>query len=96
MSEVFVAVRKIKGREQLKIYIINENGKLYSTKEEICNKLTYTFSLLFNTHNYSQEFRIINRKAEKTDIEFGNDHIGIYNRALTIRLDLEEALRHSR
>ena len=43
-------------------------------QQKICNKLASIFILLSSTHNYSREFQIIKREAEKTEIDVCNDN----------------------
>ena len=80
-------MRKIQGRPPRTVHILRENGRTFSKLQDICNKLANTQS----NGNYSEEFKKIKRKAEKTRIHFDSSNEEEYNKDFSFR-ELETVL----
>ena len=83
--KVYEAIRKIKGREQKKINILKENGRYYSTVEEISNRMVQTFSNISSTDNYDPSFQQIKLTQEQSPINFNSLNNEIYNEHFTMQ-----------
>lgn len=91
MSKIYENIRKINGRSPRTTHILSEEGRIFSTKPEIVNKLAETFSKISDSSNYSPQFRIHKQKLERQPLDFTSGNTEPYNMPITIS-ELEKAI----
>ena len=77
-------MRKIRGREVHKISILQQNGRLYTSTQEIVECLAEAFHQVSNASNYSPEFLVREHNEERKEICFRSDISKAYNRKFSM------------
>ena len=62
-----MTVPKIRGRPVHTVHIFRENGRTFSTLQDIYNKLTSTFANTSSNGNYSEEFKKMSVRQNKPE-----------------------------
>jgi hypothetical protein len=96
-SKIYQIIRKIKGNKERVINMLSENDTIFSTKQEIANKLGQTFSNISSTNNYSatfQQYRTI-KELEYLDFTPNINETYPYNEEFSIE-ELQYALDKTR
>ena len=91
MAKVYEIMRKIKGRAQLKINILCEDGQYYSSIPDIVNRMVNTFSQISSNEQYPLGFQQLKNNCEQIALNFYSDNTEIYN-SLFKMCELENAL----
>ena len=94
-QQIYETLRKIRGREARKISILQQNGRLYTSTQEIVECLTEAFHQVSNASNYSPEFLVRKHKEERREICFRSDNSEAYNREFSMP-EINFALQHAR
>ena len=79
-QQIYEKLRKIRGREARKISVLQQNGRLYTSTQEIVECLAETFHQVSNASNYSPEFLVRKHSEERKEICFRSDNSEAYNR----------------
>ena len=82
-STLYEALRKIRGRSQRKISMLQENDQQYTTIPQIANKLADTFRTVSSTANYSAQFSAHKTVQESRQLDFSTDEHAFYNRPIS-------------
>ena len=82
-ATIYDMIRKIKGKPQRKISILEENGTNYATIPDIANSLAQTFCETSSDDNYSNAFVSHKINQESKPINFTGDNAEPYNREFT-------------
>ena len=93
-QQIFEKLQKIRRREARRIIILQKNGRLYTTTQEIVECLAEAFHEVSNSNNYSQEFLAKKCVDERTEICLPSDNSETYNKEFTIS-ELNLALQHA-
>ena len=91
--KVWEKINRIKGRTPRKINILQENGIIFSTTQEITDKMAETFCKVTRRSNCNERFVRIRSKKEANRIDFSAGREESYNKPITMREMKEEIHR---
>jgi hypothetical protein len=94
-KQIFETIRKIKGKEQRRVHILQDHRGTHSTLPSIANAIGLTFAEISQSTNYKPEFLTIKNEAETNEIEFSSTNREDYNEEFSIA-ELKHALSHTR
>ena len=83
-TTIYETIRRIKGKPQRKINIIEENGRVFSTVSDIADKFAQTFYETSNDTNYVDAFRHHKDNRERQPINFNSSNDEPYNKEFTM------------
>ena len=83
LTAIYEIIRRIKGKPQWKIKIIEENGRVYSNILDIANKFAQTFYETSSDTNYANDFRHHKDNIERHPINFNSSNDEPYNTEIT-------------
>ena len=84
IAEVWNKIRSIKGKEQKRTIILEENGRKYTTDQEIANVIAQKLSEISDPQNYSQTFQRRKELAERRPLSFSSNNNEVYNREFSL------------
>merc|ERR1712237_33159 len=78
-------MRKLKGRPPKKISFLKDGNNIYTSTEQISNKLTQSFSNVSSTNNYSNAFKQHKINMEQIQLNLRDNRNEHYNRPFTMK-----------
>ena len=87
IKKVWGMVRKIQGKESASVNHLKKNNDNITSKKDIANTLTDSFSNNSSSENYTSKFRNIKNQQEKQKMKFTSDNTENYNRMFTSRIN---------
>lgn len=92
LNRVWENIRRIKGKEKRIIPILTDGDNIYSTPQEIANKLAENFQKVSSTENYKPSFQKHRTRAERSQLNFDDNMQAKYNEIFS-KQEFDKTLR---